>query len=47
MYLMHLRISEGTSDATSEGTSEGTRVQAQPNISQKKSTRYPRVYIGI
>ena len=46
MYLMHLRISEGTSDATSEGTSEGTRVQAQPNISQK-STRYPRVYIGI
>ena len=36
MYLMHLRISEGTSDATSEGTSEGTRVQAQPNISQKK-----------
>ena len=35
MYLMHLRISEGTSDATSEATSDGTRVQAQPNITKK------------
>ena len=26
MYLMHLRISEGTSDATSEGTSEETLI---------------------
>ena len=35
MYLMYLRISEGTSDATSEATSDGTRVQAQPNITKK------------